>query len=1548
MSSDTPERAPDPSTPSSSGGAEPPKPGPDKGRARRRRGRIRKILGYGVVGLVVVVAGGIGGAAIWADSDQGRRTIAGLARDGIEAAGLGPVELPAIEGSLFGRLHLPRLRIGDPADPWLVADDVTFSWRPSALLAGRIEIATIAAERIKVAPPPDDGTPPPPSEPFDPRTVRLPDEGMLPPLTLDLRQLSVSLLELDPRLTGLDAPAMLGVDGAARVGRGDTSWARLDIHRLDGPAGRVSAALETDLKAGTLDVDLVAEEAAGGLVATMADLPGRPPITARLEGSGPLEGWTGRLTADVEGLADLKTGIALALRPDPSLQLQGELDWAGMGRALAGADAAAPAAGDAPVEGDASLARDASADQPVPPLVLASETPLSFDLSARQPDGQTLAVDRLALSTGGVTLSGTAGMDTGTGAVQARLTGNVSGTAPLLALAQPAAMSAATLTLDVDGTWPAVDARLAATLAAPRLQGIGDGGPFANAARLTAAVTGRAPAQDLPADLDLALDLDLDGPRPAALGLPPEAADGVLSLKTRGSFDGAADKVVIDAALLDIGTANLSATGSYALGDGTIDAQAGLSAEKLSRLATLAGLPQLAGTLGVDVTVTGNPASRLVADVSAEGRSMQLGIPEADAALAGRIDLATRVTVTGEGGVTAENLSLATGTTRLAGRAALGAAGGLDGTKLTLAVRDLGRLADAVGAPAAGRLEADIALAGNLADPAAQVNARLADGRLGSIDVQRLTLDLDGRNLLTAPTGRVALDGETAEGPLRLTAEAASADGGKRLDVNALTLDFAGTTARGQAAVTLANALVRGRFDINSPDLAPLGRLAGLDMGGRLSLDVDLGADRRGRQTVKADGEAAALSVAGSVAAERLTLDADLVLDQGRPGGRATIAAERVTAGPVQLATLKATATPQGAATGFDLAATGNFKGRLTLDAGGNLATDRQGAMVLTLDRLKGQALGEELGLGAPATVRLADATRVDLPELRIGKAGRIVLDAVMAPDRLTAEGRLTAVPLDPLRRFQAPIGNGGRLDGTIDLAMGPRGREGAVTLTIRDLPVDAEVEGMETPIISGEVKATLGDRTADLDLAIAGLGEQPLTVTAKAPLQPFRRGAPTEIALDDAGPVEGRLRWQGDLGRLALAAGIDGQRFAGRIDADMTVNGTVANPDVAGGIRLTGAAYENQDVGTLLTGITGEIGVSGRCCLAVKLDARDGGSGTVTVNGTVNLDDLADPRVDIKVKIDQARLVRRDDVDAVLDGNLAMTGGLGDGRLGGTVTVRQAEVRLIDSGGPSIRTIDVVEVRNGRVVADPGSPEQQQQASGGLALNIDVRAPGRIFVRGRGLDTEWQGNLKVRGTTGAPVINGELSVVRGEADVVGRTLTFSKGVITFDGLADIDPRLDIEATLTNADVTAIVQVTGRASAPQLTLSSEPALAQDEILARAFFGKPGAKLSAVDAIRVGQGLATLTGGGGGGFDPTGFARDLFGLDVLDVGTDDTGSGASVRAGKYLSDDLFVGVEQGAGSSAVTVELEVLPNIKVDTEVGAEGGSSVGATWSYDY
>ncbi|WP_188580990.1 translocation/assembly module TamB domain-containing protein [Tistrella bauzanensis] len=1562
---------------------------PAAGRGRRRRGRVRRVIGIGVLGLGVVLVGGVAGGLIWADSDSGRETIAGLARDGIEAAGLGPVDLPAIEGSLFGRLHLPRLRIGDPDDPWLEAEDVTLNWRPSALLQGRVEIRTLNAGRIAVAPPPDDGTPPPPSEPFDPRNLRLPDGGMLPPVSIDLRQLSIDLLELDPRLTGLPAPALLGVDGAARIGRGDPSWARLDVHRLDEPGGRVSAAVEIAFDTGTLDIEAVAEEAAGGLVASMAGLPGQPPVTARLEGRGPLDGWTGRLTATAGQLIDLDTTIDLALRPDPSIAIDGRLDWSGMGRAMAGLDLVPDAATEPPAESVAGAAVDVVADaaadavaeaadqvaadeatrapetaddnmggaEPPPPLVLVSADPWHFALAARQNADGVVAVDRLTLSTTDVILDGTAGIETDTGAVQAHLTGNAAPGAPLLTLARPASMSALTLTLEAEGTWPQIDARLAATAAAPRLAGIGDGGPFASAMRLNASVSGRAPDDAAPADLDLAVDLDLDAPRPLALGLPPEAADGVLSLSARGDFDGADNLLTIDAAMLDVGTANLSATGSYDLTRGTVDGQFGLSAETLSRLASLSGLPDLAGTLGVEAKVSGSPTTGMTADISAEGRSMRLGIPAADAALGGRIDLATRVAVGADGGVTAENLSLATDTLKLGGRAALGPQGALDGTSLSLAVARLAPIAEATGAPVAGRLEADVDLSGSMDDPAARIAATLTDGQLGSIAVPRLVVDLDGRNLLTAPTGQLAVTGDTAEGPLALRANATAADGGKRIDVSDLSLDFAGTTVRGEAAVTLATALARGRLDVTAPSLAPLGRLAGLDLGGSLDLDLRFDADNRGRQRVLADGTADDIAVgqgADTVAAVgQLTLNADMVLDGGAPAGRARIAATQVTAGPVTLETVTLTAIPQSGAggrmaTAFDVEATGNFRGRLRLAAGGNIATDRQGAMVVTLDDLDGQVLGTSLGLGAPATVQLAEATRLDLPDLRIGKDGRVSLQAVMAADRVTAEGRLNDLPLDPLRRFQAPIGQGGKLSGSIDVAMGPRGREGRIALNIADLPVDAEVEGMQTPVISGDAGLTLGNRSADLTLKINGLGDQPLSVEADLPLAPFSSNAPTAIALNDDGPVSGRLQWAGDLGKLALAVGVDGHRLAGRIDADMSVNGTMSAPDVSGGIQLRDAAYENLDMGTLLTDIRGDIGVAGRCCLSIRIDGRDGGSGTVGVDGTLNLTDLADPQMDIKVAVNQARLVRRDEADATLDGALTMTGGLADVRLDGTLTVRQAEIRLPESMPPSVRTIEVVEKRDGRIVADPGTTAEQEARAGGLNLAVEVRAPGRIFVRGRGLDTEWEGTLNITGTSNTPIIRGTLSVVRGEADVIGRTLTFSKGVITFDGLADPDPRLDIEATLAGSDVTAIVQVTGRASEPELTLTSNPVLPQDEVLARAFFGKPGAKLSALDAIRVGQGLATLTGGGGGGFDPTGFARDLFGLDVLDIGAADSGDAPSVRAGKYLSDDLFVGVEQGAGSSKATVELEVMPNISVDTEVGGEGGASAGITWSYDY
>ena len=80
------------------------------------------------------------------------------------------------------------------------------------------------------------------------------------------------------------------------------------------------------------------------------------------------------------------------------------------------------------------------------------------------------------------------------------------------------------------------------------------------------------------------------------------------------------------------------------------------------------------------------------------------------------------------------------------------------------------------------------------------------------------------------------------------------------------------------------------------------------------------------------------------------------------------------------------------------------------------------------------------------------------------------------------------------------------------------------------------------------------------------------------------------------------------------------------------------------------------------------------------------------------------------------------------------------------------------------------------------------------------------------------------------------------------------------------------------------------------------------------------------------------------------ARQTLGLDVLSFGAGEEGSLGEVKAGKYIADDIFVGVRQGATpqSTSAVVEVEVTDNITIKSENKATGDTSVGVTWEWEY
>jgi translocation and assembly module TamB len=217
--------------------------------------------------------------------------------------------------------------------------------------------------------------------------------------------------------------------------------------------------------------------------------------------------------------------------------------------------------------------------------------------------------------------------------------------------------------------------------------------------------------------------------------------------------------------------------------------------------------------------------------------------------------------------------------------------------------------------------------------------------------------------------------------------------------------------------------------------------------------------------------------------------------------------------------------------------------------------------------------------------------------------------------------------------------------------------------------------------------------------------------------------------------------------------------------------------------------------------------------------------------------------------------------------------------------------------------------------------------------LDLTINAPARIFVRGRGIDAELGGQMSLKG----PVSNlspvGAFELRRGSLDVIGQHIVFDSGKVTLVG--DLDPQIDFVATTSSSTISVTARVTGRASDPRIVLSSVPELPQDEVMAHFLFGRSIQDLSPLQIVQLATAVAQLAGGSSGP-DLLGSIRKSTGLDNLGVVTDSKGN-AAVQAGRYIGDNIYLGVTTGMGGQTdATINLDVTKNLKLRGQAGTDG------------
>jgi translocation and assembly module TamB len=508
-----------------------------------------------------------------------------------------------------------------------------------------------------------------------------------------------------------------------------------------------------------------------------------------------------------------------------------------------------------------------------------------------------------------------------------------------------------------------------------------------------------------------------------------------------------------------------------------------------------------------------------------------------------------------------------------------------------------------------------------------------------------------------------------------------------------------------------------------------------------------------------------------------------------------------------------------------------------------------------------------------------------------------------------------------------------GRISGKSSFA----NRNGVATADLNIHVANANPSGVTADPIAADVTGQL--RNGKLQAAADGSG-QGFRLNAAAIL-PFDIGEGFNVAPAQDQPIQANLSLSGRAEQVWALFGPEDQSLRGKIDADVKVDGTMAKPTLAGGFTMADGVYEHAETGFRLHNIVAKGAFDQTSAHITEFTATDSATGKLTAQGEINWEKTLTGGV--RFTATDLKALGRDDRSATVSGEGAVTLQPDAVLVSGDLHIAQARISIEMPASATIPTLPIVRRVNfrGRDEDEEVPPEPQRP----VRFDLKVEAPRRVIVFGRGLDTEWSANFRVTGSVADPLVDGTATLVRGSLDLAGRKFDFDSGSVRLNGPIR-EARVDISASRNAADIDASVHVTGSPVKPEFVLESTPALPQDEILARVIFGKSASQLSALEAAQLAASLTQLAGGQAA-FDPSGLIRKATGLDRVALGATD--GAASVSAGKYIADDVYLQVGAGGtGGVGAQVEWEPKQNLSITSGAQANGDTRIAVRWKKDY
>ncbi len=424
-------------------------------------------------------------------------------------------------------------------------------------------------------------------------------------------------------------------------------------------------------------------------------------------------------------------------------------------------------------------------------------------------------------------------------------------------------------------------------------------------------------------------------------------------------------------------------------------------------------------------------------------------------------------------------------------------------------------------------------------------------------------------------------------------------------------------------------------------------------------------------------------------------------------------------------------------------------------------------------------------------------------------------------------------------------------------------------------------------------------------------------------------------------------------------------QEIDGKLLIDMVAEGTGQDPNVSGTLKLKDVslkvlALRNKiKIDDAVMDMAGKFGILRPATIKT-------GEGEGIFEGRIDFRDLS--YIGNGTMKNMLMEAYPNDVTANLDGTIEVEGKFLNASIKGNLTANNLEVIVPEK--------PVKEIENIRFVDDIGTDQDEFIFTGEkkedyveeyLALALTVDIPKDSWVKGSGANIEVDGRIDINKTYKEPyLVTGNIDVIRGDYQFMGKLFEVESGTVSFRGKKIIDPFLDLRAIYEVSSVEVYINISGTAEKPQIQLSSDPPLDENEIVSYLVFGTSSDKLGTDERIefqeKAGEVLGTMA---------VGELREVLGeefaIDVMTIKGGQTGfRDTHFEIGKYLTEDLYVGYERlsyerffyeryffspGVSSSTVTanravIEYRVFDFMTLESELGDEAGADV--FFNFDY